>query len=597
MITIGISLTEKLWAAMNIRKFNDEVFYTTNDLTTVNTDDIAFLKAIGAKSSRKRARLCVHKDNSDSLHEMLIFLGRDSYIRPHKHANKSESFHMVEGQLVVIMFDEHGNILRTIFMGEYSNNQVFYCRFAGDCFHSVVVLSEFAIFHETTNGPFHPDDTAYASWAPDEKDSEAKSKYLDSMSIFLNGLQNQKRNNSMKKKLCRVCGKAGLSRVLDLGNQPISNRFLQQKNTAEKLYPLQLGFCDSCATIQLKDPIAYSRVIPPYDWIKYNEPEAHLDKLVRTITRLPGVASNAKILGLSYKDDSTLARLNKLGHAESYRLHLKDDLGVRQAGRAGVESIQHCLTPDLAKTIALSKGRSNIVIARHILEHAHQPIRFMQALMELVEVNSYLVIEVPDEQRAFRLKDVMIAWEEHVVYFTPWTFANFFTHFNCRIIKQLSYKYPLENSLIMILQKKKNNQMPLLTAKETKAEKQRFEKFARSVSENMVYYHELLKKYKRQNKKIALLGASHLTIKFVNIYGLSDYIEFVVDDSINKQSYLMPGSKLKILPSTALLEKKIHLCLIGVNPGIEEKIIRSNAEFLRSGGKFYSIFHSSRLAL
>jgi hypothetical protein len=398
------------------------------------------------------------------------------------------------------------------------------------------------------------------------------------------------------RKVCRVCGRLELSHILDLGNHPISNRFLHPINIEEKLYPLQLGFCESCATVQLKNPIPYSWIIPPYNWIKYNEPEAHLDKLVKIITDLPGVTPDAKILGISYKDDSTLTRLNKLGFEDNYRLNLKDDLGIKQTKRAGVESIQHRLTADFAKSITASKGRYNILIARHILEHAHQPVIFMQALLELVDENGYLVFEVPDEQRAFNLKDVMIAWEEHIIYFTSKTFTKFFTYFDLRIIKQLSYKYPLENSLIMILQKNRNKQIPRLTDKEIKVERQRFEQFGKSVSVNKAYYYELLKKYRRRNKKIAVFGANHLTIKFINIYELSDYIEFIVDDNINKQSCLMPGNKLKILPSTALLEKKINLCLIGINPSAEQNVIKNNIAFLQKGGRFYSIFHCSKLA-
>ncbi len=401
----------------------------------------------------------------------------------------------------------------------------------------------------------------------------------------------------MSKSVCRVCGRSELSLMLDLGEQPVSNRFLQHVTVKEKLYPLRLGFCESCATIQLNNPVSYTQVIPPYSWIKYNEPEAHLDSLVEVIKGLQGISSDSKVLGLSYKDDSTLARLNKFGFSDSYRLHLRDDLGVRRTNRAGVESIQHRLTPDMARSIVSSRGRCNILIARHILEHAHKPARFMQALIELVDDNGYLVIEVPDEQRAFDLRDVMVAWEEHVVYFTPKTFSVFWGHFNCRTVKQLSYKYPLENSLIMILQKKRGGYSHSLTDEDRKAERRRFEQLSEAVPVNKAYYHKLFEKYRKQKKKVALLGASHLAIKFINIYDLHHYIEFIVDDDMDKQRCLMPGSKLAILPSSALIEKKIDICLTGVNPLIEKKVIKSNGDFLRNGGRFYSIFNCSRLAL
>ncbi len=170
---------------LNIRKFNDEVFYTTDRLTTVDIHDIEFLKAKGSETTRKRARLCTHPDSGDRLHEMLIYLGKGSYIRPHKHTNKSESFHIIEGNLAVTLFDDYGSIVDTVFMGEYSSGRQFYYRLVKDYFHSVVVLSGFVIFHETTNGPFNSEDTVYASWAPEENDEGAKEKYMDSILMFL----------------------------------------------------------------------------------------------------------------------------------------------------------------------------------------------------------------------------------------------------------------------------------------------------------------------------------------------------------------------------------------------------------------------------
>ena len=54
-----------------------------------------------------------------------------------------------------------------------------------------------------------------------------------------------------------------------------------------------------------------------------------------------------------------------------------------------------------------------------------------------------------------------------------------------------------------------------------------------------------------------MLGAGHMTERFVNLYGLAERIEFVVDDSPNKQGLFMPGSRLPILPSSELVEREL----------------------------------------
>ena len=45
---------------------------------------------------------------------MFIALSDETYIRPHKHLNKSESLHVLEGSADVVFFDEKGKITKII---------------------------------------------------------------------------------------------------------------------------------------------------------------------------------------------------------------------------------------------------------------------------------------------------------------------------------------------------------------------------------------------------------------------------------------------------------------------------------------------------
>ena len=109
---------------------------------------------------------------------MTIILGKESYIRPHKHEGKTESFHIIEGKLSVVFFDEKGEIQKTIRMGPSNSGLTFFYRLAKCCYHAVIPESEYVIFHETTNGPFNIKDTKYAEWAPLETEKEEAKKYI-----------------------------------------------------------------------------------------------------------------------------------------------------------------------------------------------------------------------------------------------------------------------------------------------------------------------------------------------------------------------------------------------------------------------------------
>ena len=69
-------------------------------------------------------------------------------------------------------------------------------------------------------------------------------------------------------------------------------------------------------------------------------------------------------------------------------------------------------------------------------------------------------------------------------------------------------------------------------------------------------------------------------------------IDFVLDADPNKQGLYMPGSSVPIRPVTDLLEQHVLLCLLGVNPANQAKVLEKNGPFLRLGGEFLSIFPS-----
>ena len=163
---------------MQFKELTHEVLFTSDSITKINIQDINILKSKAIKNERKRIRLCVHPNIKDNVHEMLIVHSKGGYVRPHKHINKSESFHLIEGFLEVVIFDDSGNIKEIIHMGDHLSGEAFFYRLSESCFHTVVPISPIVVFHETTSGPFQRDDTLFPPWAPHDDEHEAQLLYL-----------------------------------------------------------------------------------------------------------------------------------------------------------------------------------------------------------------------------------------------------------------------------------------------------------------------------------------------------------------------------------------------------------------------------------
>jgi len=155
-----------------------EVVYATGDFTTFSDDIVVRLGEGSAKTRRGRMRFCAHQSLDDSLHEMLIALNLHTYIRPHRHARKSESVHVVKGFGDLLRFNDAGLLQEVLRIGPYGSGCCFYYRMAAPQYHMLLVRSDTLVVHETTNGPFCPADTEFAPWAPAEEDIDGRGAFL-----------------------------------------------------------------------------------------------------------------------------------------------------------------------------------------------------------------------------------------------------------------------------------------------------------------------------------------------------------------------------------------------------------------------------------
>lgn len=389
---------------------------------------------------------------------------------------------------------------------------------------------------------------------------------------------------------CGLCHSRDLIEVLDLGRQPISNRFLSDAADVEALFPLTLVQCKTCGLVQIGQPIPAAELTPPYPWISYSEPEVHLDSLVDTLISLPGISCESLIWGLSIKDEAALRRLELRGFARTQRLD-SADLGIAPPG-TGVELIQDRIRPSCVSGLLVGRDRPQMIIVRHILEHTHHPYAFLTALRELLAPGGYLVVEVPDCEDSLRLLDYTMVWEEHISYFTPATFRTAFAATGWELVSTAVYPSRFERLLVGIFQVGRPTDARL-SMSELERECLLVRTFAESLPHQQRRFAEVLS----QQGKTAILGAGHLACAFVQYLQLQQHIAMVIDDNPRKQGMFMPGSRLPIRGATALLENDVWLCLLSIRPEAEERALKRHRPFIERGGRFASIFIASNRAL
>ena len=385
---------------------------------------------------------------------------------------------------------------------------------------------------------------------------------------------------------CTVCQSTNLQTVIEYGNQPPANRFIDpSKPSDDELYKLSLGLCNDCSTIQLTDRMPIEALRPRHDWLLYNEPEGHLDDVVSSLLSLPGLSSDSKLLGTTYKDESTLARFKKLGISNTACIQEQDLGDLKQP--FGLETIQNTLQAD--QTIINLKekyGEVDMLIIRHIIEHASSAKNLLTNMSKMLKPGGYIVLEMPDSEHIFNACNHGFIWEEHISYFTEHSVSKIASSADADVVTIKRYSYPYEDSLILVLKFDKNQTSLKSSNEEIQKVMAVLEGFAEGLERQRLHWHEVLKGYKDKNMAVAVFGAGHLAVKFINFYNLEGLVDCIIDDHPKKNKLEMPGSHLPIVPSSELHKRGIKICISTLSPESEQKVKINLPDYFSSGGIF-----------
>ena len=143
-----------------------EVFKNNENIIEVNQQWLQILKEEAKNSPSRRSRLLMHHKGEDVVQEMIIAFCKDASTPLHRSPKKSESLQVIEGNLLVALFDDHGKIIRQFEMGPLGSGRPFIYRIASVPWHMIIPLSEIVVIYEILPGPFEKIDDPLPMWAP-----------------------------------------------------------------------------------------------------------------------------------------------------------------------------------------------------------------------------------------------------------------------------------------------------------------------------------------------------------------------------------------------------------------------------------------------
>jgi hypothetical protein len=335
--------------------------------------------------------------------------------------------------------------------------------------------------------------------------------------------------------------------------------------------------------IQLRGTPPIDALVPQLPWIRYREPDAHLDSLVETVLAFRPHARTA--LGTGPFEEPLLSRLAVRGLATTA---LELDTPSAQGHYPYLESWQDSQNTPRLKDIAARRGTFDVLSNRYILEHSSQPVAALAALKSLLAEGGLLLIEVPDSSKFLAARDYCFLWEEHSCYFVEETLDRLARAAGFHLLSMLRYPGALEDALVALLEVAKSPAPPLDPLGPSalfQAYRDRFPATREHVRAR------LDRAAGPARDSVALFGIGHHAIMFVNAFGLASEIALAVDDDPDKIGFFPPGLAVPVVSSQALLQdERIRTCLFAVAPDVEVKMRTKLAPLGARGVEFRSIY-------
>ena len=389
---------------------------------------------------------------------------------------------------------------------------------------------------------------------------------------------------------CKVCQSSDFDNSIQFGSQPVSHHYLSPKDkiNTELDIPLTLCQCYNCGTIQLKNLAELTYYNVRFPWVRQNEPEAHLDNLVQQIISLPRINSNSSIWGMSYKDKTTIDRFRDFGFKNCRTIDYSNMVNSQDQIN-NISLTQSLVNRTVIKRLINNDGKPDVIIARHLLEHAHNTSDFLKALQMVTSCGCYLVLEIPECSRLIHKLDYTMLWEEHITYFTDFTLRQAVRLHYLEELESETIEYPYEDILIMILKCGVAEKGLSKNSRRINQNKLAFQNYVESFTDTKTKIIKAMDKMKSTGQKIAFYGSGHIASTFINSFEIDGYIEFAIDDDTNKTGLRMPGSELPIYPSEQIYSENIDVCLIAMSYENEQKVKERNKKFIKNGGQLLPI--------
>ena len=377
---------------------------------------------------------------------------------------------------------------------------------------------------------------------------------------------------------------------LDLGVQPLANNFLKKYSAKQPRYNLKLYFNTKSKVVSISKRIPSSVMFNskyPYRSSMSSTMRTSFRKLSNEIKKkfkpklLLEIGSNDGALLTNFDRDRAIGvepckNLAKITKAKKYYTY--DDYWDFK----------------LSSKIKKKFNEVDLIYSANTLTHISNLNEVFKSLNLILSDEGCLIIEDPSLLECIKKNSYDQFYNEHIYVFSAIALKNLLKKFNLEIfdVKNLPTH---GGSLRYFIKKKSNKKYNVKLSVKKQIDKEikngldkfiTYKDFATKSTKSKKLFLEILKKIKKDNKKIIGYGATAKAVTVLNYCNIDhDLIKNFTDTTPEKINTFLPGRNIKILGYKKDILKKYDYAFLGAW-NFKKEIFAKEKNFLKKGGRF-----------
>jgi len=357
---------------------------------------------------------------------------------------------------------------------------------------------------------------------------------------------------------CKICDSKRVSEVINLGKQPLANKYPKNKNEKlkEKKFNLKILFCKNCKSAQIKKIIDRKYLFEDYYYLSSvnNKLKKHFEKLAKKLKKYKFVVD------IGSNDGVLLKPLKKL---KIKAIGVDPSINVGKiANEKGLKTFIGFYDKPIINKILKKYSKPDLIVASSVVTHLDNPKKFAKNIELFLEKNGDLIIEIEYLQNILKNLEFERFYFDRPFYYSAFSINKLFNNvgmslYDIEIIE--AHGGSLRCYIKNIKNFKKTNRCnKILNNELKKLNIKSFRMFNNKIIKEVEKFKYNLLNFKKEKKIVIGYGAPARVSTITNFANIdSKLINYIIDDSPLKQKRFSPGKHIRILPKKNNINNKI----------------------------------------